>query len=133
DASGLDDCDPLFRSAFTFTHAGFRGLFGKRLIRENANPEFAAALDEARNRYTRRFDLAVGDPRRFHGFQSVIAESQIATAPGFACTPAAHLLSVLHFLGHQHRCVLASLIWPVRPFIAAVFKTFFTLRRQSRV
>src|ERR1700732_1909753 len=34
----------------------------------------------------------------------------MAAAPGFPGAPAAHLLSVLYFLGHQHRCVLASLI-----------------------
>src|SRR5438046_3016487 len=55
-------------------------------------------------------DLPVGDPRAFHGFQSVLAERQISAAPGLAVTAAAHLLSVLHFLRHQHRCVLASLI-----------------------
>src|SRR3984893_17092994 len=34
----------------------------------------------------------------------------MAAAPGFAGASAAHLLSVLYFLGHQHRYVLASLI-----------------------
>src|SRR5713101_5826717 len=110
DASWLHHRDPLFRSAFALAHAGFRGLLGERLIRKNANPQFSAALDEAGDGHARSFNLPVGDPRGFHGFQAVFAEGQIAAAPGFAGAPAAHLLSVLHFLGHQHRCVLASLI-----------------------
>src|SRR6266404_5186868 len=54
-------------------------------------------------------DLPVGDPCGFHSFQTVFAEGQGAAAPRFAGTPAAHLLPIFHFLGHQHRCVLASL------------------------
>src|SRR6266481_2531034 len=110
DASRLHHRYPLFRRAFALAHARFRRLLGERLVRENPDPQFSAALDEARNRHARSFNLPVGDPREFHGFQSVLAERKINAAPGFAVAAAAHLLSVLHFLRHQHRCVLASLI-----------------------
>src|SRR6266481_3931801 len=110
DAPGLNHRHPLFRRAFALAHARFGGLFGERLVRENPDPQFSAALDEARNRHARSFNLPVGDPRAFHGFQSVLAERQIPAAPGFAVAASAHLLSVLHLLRHQHRCVLASLI-----------------------
>src|SRR6266404_748916 len=110
DASRLDHRHPLLRRAFALAHARFGRLLGERLVRKNPDPQFSAALDEPRNRHTRRFDLPVGDPRAFHGFQSVLAERQIPAAPGFAVAAAAHLLSVLHLLRHQHRCVLASLI-----------------------
>src|SRR5437667_1083701 len=110
DASRLHHRNPLLRRAFALAHTGLRRLFGERLVRENPDPQFAAALDEPRNRHTRRFNLPVGDPRVFHGFQSILAERQISAAPGLAVAPAAHLLSVLYFLRHQHRCVLASLI-----------------------
>src|SRR2546430_12750909 len=110
DASRLHHGNPLLRRAFALAHTGLRRLFGERLVRENPDPQFAAALDEPRNRHTRRFNLPVGDPGVFHGLQSVFAERQISSAPGLAVAPAAHLLSVLYFLRHQHRFVLASLI-----------------------
>src|SRR6202166_4040892 len=110
DAAGLHHRNPLFRSAFTFAHAGFRRLLGEGLVRENPDPKLSATLDEARNGHTRSFDLAVGNPRTLKRFQTVLAKCQIAAAPGFASAPPAHLLSVLHLLGHQHRYVLASLI-----------------------
>src|SRR5712664_1260754 len=100
----------LVRRAFALAHARFGRLLGERLVRENPNPQFSAALDEPRNRHARRFDLPVGDPRAFHGLQTVLAERQIPAAPGLAVAAAAHLLPVFHLLRHQHRCVLASLI-----------------------
>src|SRR3989475_2854865 len=110
DASWFHHRHPLFRRAFALAHARFGRLLGERLVRENPDPQFSAALDEPRNRNARSFDLPVGDPRAFHGLQPVLAERQISAAPGFAVAAAAHLLSVLHLLRHQHRCVLASLI-----------------------
>src|SRR5467141_1043706 len=110
DTPRLHHRHPLLRRAFALAHARFGRLLGERLVRENPDPQFSAALDEARNRHARSFNLPDGDPRAFHGFQSVLAERQIPAAPGFAVAAAAHLLSVLHFLRHQHRCVLASLI-----------------------
>src|SRR5882672_2715480 len=41
---------------------------------------------------------------------SIVAKREITAAPRFSVAPAAHLLSVLHFLRHQHRSVLASRI-----------------------
>src|SRR2546428_6074374 len=109
DASRLYHRNPFLRRAFALAHARFRRLLGERLVREDPDPQFSAALDEPGNRYARRFNLPVGDPRIFHGLQSVLAESQISAAPGLAVAAAAHLFSVLHFLRHQHNCVLASL------------------------
>src|SRR5882762_8543579 len=109
DASRLHHRYPLLRRAFALAHACFRRLLGERFVRENPDPQFSAALDKPRNRHARCFDLPVGDPRAFHGFQTVLAERQISAAPGFAVAAPAHLLSILHFLRHQHRCRLASL------------------------
>src|SRR5258708_6429193 len=109
DAPRLYHRHPLLRRAFALAHARFRRLLGERLIRKNPDPQFSAALDEACDRHARRFNLPVGDPRVFHGLQSILAERQIPAAPGFAVAAPAHLLSVFHFLRHQHRCVLASL------------------------
>src|SRR5437016_430427 len=73
-ASRLHHRNPLFRRAFALTHARFRRFLGERLVRENPDPQFPAALDEPRNRHARRFDLPVGDPRVFHGLQTVLAK-----------------------------------------------------------
>ena len=62
--------------AFAFTHTGFSGLLGDRLVREQADPNFAAALDETRHGDTGGFNLPVGDPAAAHGFQTEIAESE---------------------------------------------------------
>src|SRR5216683_5423915 len=109
DASRLHHRNPLLRRAFALAHARFRRLLGERLVRKNPDPQFSAALDEPRDRHARRFNLPVGNPRAFHGLQSVLAKRQISAAPGFAVAAPAHLFSVLHFFRHQHRCVLASL------------------------
>src|SRR6267378_4839096 len=106
DAPRLHHRHPLLRCAFAFAHARFRRLLGERLVRENPDPQFPPALDEPRNRHARSFNLPVGDPCAFHGLQAVIAKREISAAPGLAVAPAAHLLSVFHFLRHQHRSVL---------------------------
>src|SRR5713226_8724205 len=74
DASRLHHRHPLLRRAFALAHARFGRLLGERLVRENPDPQFSAALDEPRNRHARRFNLPVGDPRVFHGFQPVLTE-----------------------------------------------------------
>src|SRR5882672_8901006 len=103
DASRLHHRHPLLRRAFALAHARFRRLLGERLVRENPDPQFSTALDEPRNRHARSFNLPVGDPCAFHGLQAIIAKREISAAPGLAVAPAAHLLSVLHFLRHQHQ------------------------------
>src|SRR5258705_6992929 len=134
DASRLDHRHPLLRRAFALAHARFGRLLGERLVRKNPDPQFSAALDEPRNRHTRRFDLPVGDPRAFHGFQTVLAERQISAAPSLAVAAAAHLLSVLHLLRHQHRCVLASLISLTASRLQPNSQHFsFTPQRRFRV
>src|SRR5712664_1036479 len=110
DASRLHHRHPLLRRAFAFAHARFRRLLGERLVRENPNPQFPAALDEPRNGYARRLNLPVGDPRAFHGLHTVVPDREISATPCFAVAAPAHLLSVFHFLRHQHRSVLASRI-----------------------
>src|SRR6267378_1148802 len=74
DASRFHHRHPLLRRAFAFAHARFRRLLGERLVRENPDPQFSAALDESRNRHARSLNLPVGDPCAFHGLQAVIAK-----------------------------------------------------------
>src|SRR6266852_4422681 len=131
DATGLYHRNPLFRSAFTFAHAGFRGLLGKWLIRKNSDPKFAAALDKSRNGHAGSFNLAIGNPGIFHGLESVFAKRQRTAAPGFAFAAAAHLLSVFHLLGHQHRYILASL-YSTKFFQSAATAAGFSCGRVLR-
>src|SRR5258708_4338348 len=102
DLAGPDDHHPLLRRALAFTHARFGGFLGNGLVRENPDPDFAAALDGTRHGDTGRFDLAVRDPTAPHRFQSVIAEGETRSTPGFAGHTSALLFSVLDFLRHQH-------------------------------
>src|SRR5205085_3777709 len=102
DASRLHDGDPVLGGALSFTHARLSRLLRYRLVREDANPDFAAALNEPRDRDTAGLDLAIGDPRRVQRLQTEVAELKRRTAPRLAAHPSALLLAVLHFLWHQH-------------------------------
>src|SRR5581483_1368493 len=97
-----DDGDPLFGRALALAHTSCRRFFGDGLVREQPDPHLAAALDGTGHGDARCFDLAVGDPAAFHGFQSVIAEHQRRTAPGLAGHAPALLFAILHLLRHQH-------------------------------
>jgi hypothetical protein len=44
--------DPQLGRTLAFSHARFRRLLGERLVREDANPDAATALDVARQRDT---------------------------------------------------------------------------------
>src|SRR5215467_8068895 len=91
----------IWRS-LAFAHTGFRRLLGKQ-----TNPDFAAAFDESRHSNTAGFNLPVGNPARLKHFQSIISESQLASAPCLARHASALLLAVLNFFRHQHKSLLA--------------------------
>src|SRR5450759_2962386 len=107
DLAGTDDGDPVVGSALALAHTGFGRLLGDRLVGKEAQPDFSATLDEARHGDTAGFDLAVGDVAALHDLEAVIAEGQLAAAPGLAGHAAALLLAVLHFLWHQHKSALS--------------------------
>src|SRR5260370_35353984 len=77
DTSRLYHRYPLLRRAFALAHTRFRRFLGERLVRENPDPQFSAALDEPPNRYPRSRDLPFGDPRTFHPFSSAISVRQL--------------------------------------------------------
>src|SRR5438094_7973760 len=66
--------DPVLRLAFPLAHARFRWAGGYRLIRENADPQFALALHVTSERDTRGFQLCVGDPGTLECLQPELAE-----------------------------------------------------------
>src|ERR1700677_957579 len=100
---------PLLWWTFALAHSGFRRLLGVRLVRENPDPQFSAALDEPGNRYARGLNLPVGNPGRLERLQSVLAKRQRSAAPRFARAAPALLLAVLNFFRHQHNGSTVSL------------------------
>ena len=74
DPAGLHDGHPVLRVALALAHAGLGGLLGDRLVREDADPDLAAALHVAGHRDTRRLDLARGEPAAIERLQAEVAE-----------------------------------------------------------
>src|SRR5215472_4411314 len=98
--AGPDHRHPLLGRPFTFSHARFGRLLGDGLIREQPNPDLAATLDETRHSDAGGFNLAIGNPAAFEGFQTVLAKRDRRPAPGFAGHAPALLLAVFDFLRH---------------------------------
>src|SRR5690606_17040558 len=76
----LNDCYPILRSTFTFTHTYFSRLAGYRLIREDSNPNLTFALHRSRNRNTRCFELTCCNPTTFQRFQCERSEGNAMSA-----------------------------------------------------
>src|SRR6185312_17222005 len=79
------------------------------LVRENPNPNLAAALDRTRHRNARSFNLPSRNPTAFHGLQSEIAKRQRRAAPSLPGHAPALLLAKLHLLRHEHRSSFLTL------------------------
>src|SRR3954451_11566964 len=102
DPARLDDRDPLLRGALARAHAGLGRLLGHRLVREDVDPDLAAALDLAGHGHTGGFDLAVAHPAALERLEPVLAELHARSALGVAAHAAAVLLAVLDALWLQH-------------------------------
>src|SRR6185436_16822479 len=98
----LDYSYPVLWCTLAFAHTGFSRLLGNRLIREHANPDFAAALDMTGHRNSRRFNLPIRNPGRLQTLQPIFTKADLAATRGDASHASAHLLTVLNFLRHQH-------------------------------
>src|SRR5207249_4764094 len=101
-ASRFHDGHPELGRALSFSHSRLGGLHRHRLVREDADPHLAAALDEARDRDARGLDLAVGDPCRLERLEPVLSEGDVRPAVGHSLAPPAHLLPVLDPLRYEH-------------------------------
>src|SRR5262245_30188392 len=112
DPSGLDHGHPPLGGAFALAHAGFGGLLRDRLIREDANPELAAALDEAGDRDAPGLDLLSGDPGGLGRLQRVLAERDARSPLGGAGATPALLSAIFDLLGNfifSHLFTVSSL------------------------
>src|SRR5205085_9010805 len=101
-AAGLDYGDPALGRALAGSHPGLGRLRRNRLVREDVDPDLAAALDLAGHRDTGGLDLAVGDPAARQRLEPVLAELDPRAALRVAGHAAAVLLAVLDALGGEH-------------------------------
>src|SRR5207248_4634862 len=102
DLAGLDLADEVLRVALAVAHADFRGLLRHRLIREDANPDAAAALDVARHRAASGFELARRKAAARRGLEAELAERHLGAARGDTGVAALLLFSVFRSCGLQH-------------------------------
>src|SRR6185503_11125291 len=92
-------------------HASLGRLGRDDLVREDADPHFATALQVVGDRASRRLDLAGGDPRWLERANGELAKGDGVAARGDATQAAVgalHHLAVLHTLGLQHGLALLS-------------------------
>src|SRR5215216_3360936 len=101
-APRLDHCHPVVRRTLALAHARLRRLRGHRLVREDADPDLAAALDVVRDRAPRRLDLARVDPRRLERLQAELAEGDRRAGVGRAAPVPPVLLAELRSLWLEH-------------------------------
>src|SRR5205085_4643404 len=86
--------------------AGLGRLLGDRQVREDVDPDLAAALDAPRHGDPGGLDLAVGDPRRLERLEPVLPEVDHGVALREPLPAAAVVLAELDALGHQHGSAL---------------------------
>src|SRR5215469_9700450 len=103
DLSRANYCDPMIRRSLAFAHTGLGGLLGYRLVGKETQPNFAAALHEARHSHTARFDLTVSNVPALQNLESVVTERELRTSPCFSGHTSALRLAVLNFFWHQHK------------------------------
>src|SRR6185437_15710877 len=95
DPAGLDDRDPVVGRALAGAHPGLGRLLGRRLVREDPDPDLAAALDRAGHGAPGGLDLAAGYPGRLGRGQPEVAERDREAALGLAGHAPAHDLAML--------------------------------------
>src|SRR5581483_11452607 len=95
--------DPALGRALAGAHAGLGRLLRERLVREDVDPDLAAAPDLAGHRDPRRLDLAVRDPAVLERLDAVVAELHGRLALGESVAAPAELLAVLELARHQHQ------------------------------
>src|SRR5947209_2768424 len=103
DATGLDHGHPPLGVALAGTHARLGRLLRDGLVREDVDPDLAAALDVAGHGDTGGLDLAGGDPPGLEGLDAELTEGDLAPALGHAGPAPAVVLAVRDLARHQHQ------------------------------
>src|SRR5262249_59739375 len=104
----LDDRHPPLRRALPGAHPRLGGLLGVGLVREDVDPDLAAALDLARHSDPGSLDLPVGQPARLQRLEAVVPVLHVELASCLASRAAAVLFAELGFLREQHYPVASS-------------------------
>src|SRR5574344_60841 len=104
DTTGLNNCHPIFRGAFTGTHTGLSRLLSNGLIGEDLDPDLTAALGVARHGDTGCFDLIAGDPRGLNGLKTVFTVGDGVAARCLTGEAATLHSAVFYSLGQKHYC-----------------------------
>src|SRR5262249_24095156 len=100
DPSRLNHRNPAFGRALAFAHAGFGGLLGDRLIREDANPELAPTLDVAGDGDASGFDLLATNPGGFGRLQRLFADRVAGSGLGRPGAATGLLPAIFDLLGN---------------------------------
>src|SRR5439155_4470988 len=87
-AAGPNDGYPSLDRALAATLTNFEWLLGDRLVREDADPEFAAAADVAGDGAAAGLELAGGEPTGPERLEAILAEGNVI-AGGRDASPAA--------------------------------------------
>src|SRR5689334_18299896 len=100
--------DPIFRIALSVTHPHLGGLFGNRLVREDANPDPPASFDVPGHGTPRSFNLTGSQATTSCRLQSVFAEANLGAPSRQACVATLLFLPILPSRRLQHHSLLAS-------------------------
>src|SRR5437667_4619354 len=98
----------VLRIALAVAHAHFGGLLRYRLVRKNANPDTAAALDVTSHCSSRGFDLARGKPAAADRLQTIFAETNLRADSGYALVAALLLFAIFPSSWLQHFSLLLA-------------------------
>src|SRR4051812_4157317 len=98
----------ILRAALAIAHADFRRLTRDGLVREDADPDAAAALDVTRHRAPCSFDLARREAAAADGFKAVLAEAHLVADGRNALVAPLLFLAVLPSSWLQHSSLLAA-------------------------
>src|SRR5204862_263147 len=102
DAAGLDHSHPVLRGALAGAHPCLGGLLRHRLVREDVDPDLAAAADLARHRNSGGLDLAVRHPTVLERLQSEVAGLYRRLALCEATSAASLVFAEFGLLGEKH-------------------------------
>jgi hypothetical protein len=97
-----DNGYPIFRSALSLPHPGFRRFLSNRFVRENANPDPAGPLDESGHGDSSSFNLPGRQPTAFDRLQSEVAKVEGIPSGSHSSPLSLLLLSIFRLLRHQH-------------------------------
>jgi hypothetical protein len=107
-ATWTDDGYPIFRSALSLPHPGFRRFLGNRFVRKNANPDPAGSLDESGHGNSGGFNLTGSQPTAFDRLQSEVAKVEGIPPGSHSSSLSLLLLSIFRLLRHQHSSITSK-------------------------